>query len=279
MSSPFYPVLRDTVGGLIADDIVGETAKVAFFMVLSLFPLLVVTLMLTGVVGGARAFEVIVRVLQGMVPPDGAAFLRQYIEDIAREQRPEALSLGLFVTLFVASFAIFQLEQALNLMYGLQGRSSWIGRRFMAVGVMLVSTLILLAGLSLLLVGPTVLGWIGLATIAEIVRWPLGLLLIVLVMAIVYRVLPNRRGVANWRGIAIGAAVGALLLGVVTVGFRVYLAGFADLDVMYGALGGPIALMLWLYLMTMALLIGAKLAAVIEQHEGAAVAPAKAPQR
>ena len=279
MSSPFYPVLRDTVGGLIADDIVGETAKVAFFMVLSLFPLLVVTLMLTGVVGGARAFEVIVRVLQGMVPPDGAAFLRQYIEDIAREQRPEALSLGLVVTLFVASFAIFQLEQALNLMYGLQGRSSWIGRRFMAVGVMLVSTLILLAGLSLLLVGPTVLGWIGLATVAEIVRWPLGLLLIVLVMAIVYRVLPNRRGVANWRGIAIGAAVGALLLGVVTVGFRVYLAGFADLDVMYGALGGPIVLMLWLYLMTMALLIGAKLAAVIEQHEGAAVAPAKAPQR
>ena len=279
MSSPFYPVLRDTVGGLIADDIVGETAKVAFFMVLSLFPLLVVTLMLTGVVGGARAFEVIVRVLQGMVPPDGAAFLRQYIEDIAREQRPEALSLGLVVTLFVASFAIFQLEQALNLMYGLQGRSSWIGRRFMAVGVMLVSTLILLAGLSLLLVGPTVLGWIGLATIAEIVRWPLGLVLIVLVMAIVYRVLPNRRGVANGRGIAIGAAVGALLLGVVTVGFRIYLAGFADLDVMYGALGGPIVLMLWLYLMTMALLIGAKLAAVIEQHEGAAVAPAKAPQR
>ena len=279
MSSPFYPVLRDTVGGLIADDIVGETAKVAFFMVLSLFPLLVVTLMLTGVVGGARAFEVIVRVLQGMVPPDGAAFLRQYIEDIAREQRPEALSLGLVVTLFVASFAIFQLEQALNLMYGLQGRSSWIGRRFMAVGVMLVSTLILLAGLSLLLVGPTVLGWIGLATIAEIVRWPLGLLLIVLVMAIVYRVLPNRRGVANWRGIAIGAAVGALLLGVVTVGFRIYLAGFADLDIMYGALGGPIVLMLWLYLMTMALLVGAKLAAVIEQHEGAAVDPAKAPQR
>lgn len=279
MSAPLYTIIRDTVGGLIADDIVGETAKVAFFMVLSLFPLLVVTLMLTGVVGGARAFEVIVRVLQGMVPPDGAAFLRQYIEDIAREQRPEALSLGLVVTLFVASFAIFQLEQALNLMYGLQGRSSWIGRRFMAVGVMLVSTLILLAGLSLLLVGPTVLGWIGLATVAEIVRWPLGLLLIVLVMAIVYRVLPNRRGVANWRGIAIGAAVGALLLGVVTVGFRVYLAGFADLDVMYGALGGPIALMLWLYLMTMALLIGAKLAAVIEQHEGAAVAPAKAPQR
>lgn len=279
MSSPFYPILRDTVGGLIADDIVGETAKVAFFMVLSLFPLLVVTLMLTGVVGGARAFEVIVRVLQGMVPPDGAAFLRQYIEDIAREQRPEALSLGLVVTLFVASFAIFQLEQALNLMYGLQGRRSWIGRRFMAVGVMLVSTLILLAGLSLLLVGPTVLGWIGLATVAEVVRWPLGLFLIVFVLAIVYRVLPNRRGVANWRGIAIGAAVGALLLGVVTVGFRIYLAGFADLDIMYGALGGPIVLMLWLYLMTMALLIGAKLAAVIEQHEGAAVDPAKAPQR
>ncbi len=147
------------------------------------------------------------------------------------------------------------------------------------MAVVLLGTVGLLVGLSLLLVGPNMLGWVGLASLGYAVRWPLGLALLVSVLGLTYRVLPNRRHTAHWPGIAVGATVGAVLLGAVAVGLRIYLAYVANLDVMYGALAGPIVLLIWLYLTTMAVLIGAKLAAVLEARAGAAVQPATSRNR
>lgn len=261
------------VRGLALDDVLGEAAKVAFFMILSLFPLLVLVVSVAGMVGGEPAVEIIVEALHGMMPQEGAGFVAQYVEEVAFQQAPEGLSVGLAVTLFVASLVFFRLAEALNVMYGLP-RRSWVGRRLVAMVVLLLGTLILLAGTTLLLMVPGFLGFAGLGPAWAVLRWPMALILQILVLAVVYRMLPNRRGSAYWPGIITGATVGGVLVLLGTLGFRVYLARFAELDAMYGAFGGPVVLILWLYVLTLGVLSAAKLAAVLERQAGAQVLPA-----
>ena len=108
---------------------------------------------------------------------------------------------------------------------------------------------------------------------------PAILVLQIVVLAVVFRMLPNRRGTARWSGIITGATVSGVLVLFGTFGFRVYLTRFAELDAMYGAFGGPVVLILWLYVLTLAVLVGAKLAAVLEMQAGADLAPLRVRRR
>ena len=272
MADEPHRIAYQTLRGLVADDILGEAAKVAFFMILSLFPLLVLTLSVAGMVGGQAAYELILGAVHGMIPQEGAAFIAQYVEEVAFERAPEGLSVGFAVTLFLASLVFFRLAEALNVVYGLP-RRSWFSRRVVAMIVLLLGTLVLLTGATIILMLPELTGFVGVGPMWVLFRWPVALVLQVVVLALVFRMLPNRGGSAHWPGIIIGATVGGVLGSLATLGFRFYLTRFAELDAMYGAFGGPVVLILWLYLLTLALLFAAKLAAVLEMHGGAHVFP------
>lgn len=278
MADDFHRITFQTIRALAADDVLGEAAKVTFFMVLSLFPLLVLVLSLAGMMGGHAAFEIIVEALHGMMPPEGAGFLAQYVEEVAFARAPEGLSVSLAVTLFVASLVFFRLAEALNVMYGLP-RRNWFGRRLVAMVALLVGTLIVLLGTTLLLMLPELAGFETLGPAWVLLRWPAILVLQIVVLAVVFRMLPNRRGTARWSGIITGATVSGVLVLFGTFGFRVYLTRFAELDAMYGAFGGPVVLILWLYVLTLAVLVGAKLAAVLEMQAGADLAPLRVRRR
>lgn len=273
MSDELHRIALQTLRGLLADDVLGEAAKVTFFMVLSLFPLLVLVLSVAGMTGGQTTFERIVEALHGMMPQEGAGFVAQYVEQVAFDRAPEGLSVSLAVTLFIASLVFFRLAEALNVMYGLP-RRSWFGRRLVAMVVLLVGTLIVLLGTTLALMVPEVMGLAGLRPVWSLLRWPMALVFQILVLTVVFRMLPNRGGSAYWPGIIAGATVGGLLVLFGTLGFRVYLARFAELDAMYGAFGGPVVLILWLYVLTLGVLAAAKFAAILEMHAGAKVSPA-----
>lgn len=271
MLRPVVEVLRDTVRGLADDDVVGEAAKIAFFLTLSLFPMLMAVMSLTSIVGGVAAFEAIMTGVRSVMPSAAADYVQQFVQEVVLEDHPEALSIGLLLVLWTASMALFQMTSSMNVMYGLAHRRSMIVRRVYAMAVLLIGSLILLLGVAMLLVGPEVAAFFRLGPVWEVLQWPLAVLMLLGVLAFYLFALPNRHGSVRWSGVFTGAAVGAVLLGVATLGIRIYIRVVGDLAAIYGALGAVIVLILWLFAGSISILVGAKLAAVIEVRRGAKV--------
>lgn len=264
-------VARDTLRGLGADDVVGEAAKIAFFLTLSFFPILLAVMSLTSIVGGAAAFEAIMSGIRGAMPPEAAAYVQQFVEEVVLEEHPQALSIGLLLLLWTGSMALFQMADSLNVMYGLQNRRNVIVRRIYAMAVLLAGSLLLLLGVAILLAGPEVTAYLGLGPVWELVRWPLAIALLLSVLSFYLYALPNRRKSVRWSGVLAGAVLGALLLVLATLGIRLYLTVVGNVAAIYGALGAAIVMILWLFAAAISILAGAKLGAVIEARLGARV--------
>jgi membrane protein len=88
-------------------------------------------------------------------------------------------------------------------------------------------------------------------------KWPVLVLLCVLVVAVLYYVTPNVKHV-RLRWVSYGAILAIVGWGVATIGFAVYVSTVASYDRIYGWLGGAIVLLLWLYLTNLVLVFGAE---------------------
>jgi membrane protein len=96
-------------------------------------------------------------------------------------------------------------------------------------------------------------------------RWPVLFALVIAGLALLYRYGPSRRP-AKWRWITIGSLFAALAWLAVSSLFSWYLADFANYNATYGALGAVVGLMMWMWLSTIVMLIGAELNSEIEHQ-------------
>ncbi|MFW6078815.1 MAG: YihY/virulence factor BrkB family protein [Gemmatimonadota bacterium] len=264
---------RQTLREARRDNITGEAAKVAFYLFLSLFPLVLVLFSLTGLIGGDAAFQWIMGRIQALVPGETATFLEQYVRQVTDQSRPDIFSLGLLLTLWAASGGFAALADGLNTMYDLRERRSWWRKRVIAVGLLLAAVVLVLGGAGVILAGPALIDRFGLPEVWFVLRWPVAFALVVAMFWLVYLVLPNR----SQRGALLptlgGAAVGAALWLLVMAAFRLYVANFARYSETYGFVGAVIVLMLWLQLTAAVALFGGEVAAVWESRRGVAKRP------
>jgi membrane protein len=246
-------------------DLVGESAKVSFFLMFSLFPLVLVLLALTGLIGGDAAFASIVATLQLGLPPDAATGLEDFLLRIAEEERPGLFSIAVLLAVWAASIALFRLTEGFALMHGLPRRhGSWIERRVRAVGVLLLTSLVFLAGLVILLAEPH--GWLDavISPLWNVLRWPLSILLLSLVMGLVYFFLPARGRRASRTASFTGGMAAAALWVLATGGLRFYVHNVGELGPTFAPIGTVIVAMGWIFATSMALLIGVQVVAVLE---------------
>jgi membrane protein len=130
--------------------------------------------------------------------------------------------------------------------------------------------LLIIIALILLLGGPTMAfrlaDWFGfgsaVALLWSLIRWPVIVVCVALSVDLVYYFAPNRRG--RWVWITPGSVLATALWIVSSVAFRGYVTNFGDYTATYGAIGGAIVTMLWFYVSSIAILIGAELNGVIE---------------
>jgi len=246
-------------------DLVGESAKVSFFLMFSLFPLVMVLLALTGLIGGDAAFASIVATLQLGLPPDAASGLEGFLMGVAEEDRPGIFSVSLLLAVWAASIALFRLTEAFALMHGLprlHGR--WIDRRVRAVGVLVLTSLVFLAGVVILLAEPHGQLEAYISPVWNVLRWPLSILLLSLVMGLVYFFLPARGRRASRSASFAGGFLAAALWVLATGGLRLYVHNVGVLGPTFAPVGSVIVAMGWIFATAMALLIGVQVVAVLE---------------
>jgi membrane protein len=116
---------------------------------------------------------------------------------------------------------------------------------------------------------PIVFRWIGFSesaeSLAEILRWPVVLLIVMIGLSIIYRVGPSRSD-AKWRWVTWGSGLAAILLVGASMIFAWYVAEFDSYEQIYGSLGAAVGFMTWIWLSVVVILLGAELDAALERN-------------
>lgn len=273
----WYELLRDTGAKWQRDNCLRLGAALAFYALLSLAPLLLVTIAIVALVFGddfARG-EVLGRV-EGIVGAEAATTLREMVER-ASEPRSGLLATvaGLAMSVLAASGLFGQLRQALDDIWHAKaepgrGLRGFFVDRLRAFSMMLLVSVLLLISL---VAGATVTalaaqigrlfpGALVLAHVADLV---ISFGVSVLLFALLFKVLPARS--IRWSDVAMGAMVSALLFAVGRFGIAWYL-GRASASSVYGAAGSLVVLLLWIYYSSQLLFFGAEFSQVYARRYG-----------
>jgi len=268
---------------LANDNIADIGAMMAYYAILALFPMLVfvVTLALL-VLSDQTVLQGLSMATQAMPPATRDVVTTQVISLMKAAHTGFAVG-GAALALWGASRGLSSLMGALNAMFNKEETRPWWKRQLIALGVTLGVAILVVIALGLLVVGPAAVHWLadkfglGLGDAFDVGwnvgRWVGAGLLVMLVWAILYKFLPNTN--APFRIFTPGAITGVLLWLGISYGFGFYLGHFNNYTTTYGALGGAIVFLTWLWLSNIALLFGAEINDVLEdlRHEAGKPAP------
>ena len=247
------------VDALVRDAVDDVAATVTFYCVVALFPFM---LFVVGVVSRVISWETIdqtVGDLASVAPSAVTAIVSERLRALKEHPAGPVLTFGFLATLWSASAGVASLIPALNRAYDVTETRPFWKRRLFAVAITLAAGLVALAAGLAAVALPVVARWIGGPLGAALVwaRLPFAGLLMMGVWASLYTLLPNVR--PRFQPITPGSVAGVLLWVIASWAFSLYVSHFGSYEATYGALGGVIVLLLWMWVSTMALLLGAEI--------------------
>jgi membrane protein len=256
-------------------------AGLSYYFVLSLFPALIALSAVLGYLPIPGLFNQILTLMARFVPADSMGVVRQIVHDVISPHRGALLSFGLIGTLWTASSGFAGMIEALNVAYNVpETRPYWKTRGLAVLLTFLIGGLLLVA-LGMMLVGPRFGEWMAgvlhlsfvWARIWPLLRWAVSGAFIVLAVESMYFLAPNvKQRFGHTLAGAVLAVAGWLGL---SYALGVYFQSFANFNRTYGALGGIIALMTWLYWSSFVILLGAEINGEVLQVSGDGTLPLK----
>lgn len=256
-------VLSRVVREVIDDKIAMVSAAVAFYAMLAFFPAMVAAIATYGIVFDAAEVRQQLRELATYLPYTAATLIGEQLHRFASASVTElgsGLVLGLLGALWTASSAFAALLEAVNLAYDEAESPCFVRLRLQAfrfTAGALVGGAVVLA--LLMAIGSVA----GDGAIGTGLRWLLLAMAAIGGLSVLYRRGPVRTP-PQWRWVTTGAIVATLLCLVTTALLAIYVQRITDYEATYGAIGGAIVLMLWLFTSAFAVLLGAELNAELE---------------
>jgi membrane protein len=257
----------------LEDDVTGEAAKLAFYSMLALFPLLLFTTALLGTIlqGEAMLQTAINDYFENVAPESVASLMQTTLQEVSEGSTGGKLSIGLLVSLWAASRGMIGLMRALNVTYSVEESRKWWKARLVALGLTLGFALLMILALVLvMIVGPfavQIAERLGIgravATTWNVLRWPVLLLFLLFAFNLLYIFAPNLKR-RRWNWLMPGTVVGVGLWLAASFGFKIYLSHFNNYSATYGSIGAVIILLVWLYVSGMAILVGAEVNSELE---------------
>ena len=267
-------VMRKTFREFGDDQCTDLAAGLTYYAVLSLFPAAVALISLLGVIGQAQTTVTnVTKVLQPLVSSSTMNTIHPALVNIASSRGAGlGLVIGIVGALWSASGYVGAFGRALNRVYEIdEGRPFWKLRPWMLLLTMVAILLVACVLVMLVVTGPladSIGNVVGLGSQAvtawNIAKWPVILLFVVLIVAMLYYATPNVRQ-PKFRWISVGALVAIVVWIVASVALAFYVAHFGSYDKTYGSLAGAVVGLLWLWITNLALLFGAELDSELER--------------
>ena len=246
------------VGGEWArDDAADRAGAVAYYAFMSIFPLLLGVFALLGfLLPNQDIRQAVTDILTQALPASTDTI--EGILDTAAEVGGVGGAVGLFLLLWSGSNMFAAINRAVNRAWGIRRERRFIAGKLRDLAMVLGTGVLLLLSLLTITIGNFV-GEMGNAFLNFIVPFGgrfIGFLLSALVFLVIYKYVPNTP--TRWRWTWPGALLAAVLFQAATYAFIFYLTNFADFQSVYGPLGSGIVLLLWIYISSMILILGAE---------------------
>ncbi|MDO5606253.1 MAG: YihY/virulence factor BrkB family protein [Paracoccus sp. (in: a-proteobacteria)] len=268
----WWQVARRTLAGIGRDRVTSVAGGVTFFGLLALFPAITALVSLYGLVADPATITRHLDMLSQFLPDGALGIIRTQVEAISAAPGT-ALSFagiaGLGATLWSANGGMKAVIDALNIAWFERETRGFIRLNLISLGMTVGAILLVIALIATIAVVPAVLKWLPLAdqtgAMVSMIRWPIMFAVLMLALAALYRWGPSRTD-ADWQWISPGALLAAVGLVAVSALFSWYAANFANYNETYGSLGAVIALMMWLWIASIVVLVGAELNAESERQ-------------
>ncbi len=249
------------------DDTFGQSAQLAYYFLFAVFPLLLLVTTIFGLLAktGSEGYENLLSYAREVLPYNAFELMVTTMKQIQSGAGGGKVSFGILATLWAASSGMSALIDGLNRACEAKETRPWWKARLISIGLTLFLSAFVIVSVVLVLYGARIAdllaGYFGLqsyfTTTWDILQWPVVLVFLFTAFAVLYRYAPaSQRG--TWRDDLPGAIVGVILWLAVSLLFRVYLQFFNSYNRTYGSLGAVIVLLLWFYLSSASLLIGAE---------------------
>jgi membrane protein len=274
----WWRVLVRTVREFDEDKLFDWAAALTYYTILSIFPGLLVLVSMLGLVGQS-AIQPLLDNVRAITPEPA----RDILEAGARSLTEAQGTAGIFVVLgaagalWSASGYVAAFMSASNIIYDVpEGRPLWKTLPIRLGVTVLIGVMLLVSVVVVVFSGPlaTAVGTaLGAGSIPlrvwGIAKWPVLLVLVSLMFALLYWAAPNARQ-GGFRWISPGGVLAVLVWMAASVGFATYANNFGSYNKTYGTLGGIILFFVWLWMSNVAVLLGAEFDA--ELHRGRAIA-------
>lgn len=216
-----------------------------------------------------------------ILPGEVAATFEEQIVSVVTTPAGGLLTFGILGTLWSASNAVSAFIKATNEAYDVEESRSFIVQKGLAILLTLFMLVAVIVALVLPIFGGaiinTVTNFLSLPPETEILfqvlRWVISIAVMSLVLAVMYKIAPNKS--FPFKEVIIGALIATILWQLVSLGFSFYVANFGSYNATYGSLGGLVVLILWFFLTGLILVIGAEINAIIHKRKNTKNGPAK----
>jgi membrane protein len=272
-----FATIKRTFKEFSQDNLTDWAAALTYYGVLALFPALIALLSIVGIVFSASEITKALEEIIGQLGPASAVeTLKGPIEGIANGGSKTGIMLivGILAALWSASGYVGAFMRASNIMYEVdEGREVWKLRPLQMFVTLLMILLIAIAAVAVVVTGPVaeaVGSAIGVGdtavTVWNIAKWPVLVLILMLMLSVLYYASPNAK-VGRFRFISFGAIVAVIIAIIASALFGFYVSNFGSYDKTYGSLAGVVVFLVWLWIVNVAILLGAQLNAERERSE------------
>jgi membrane protein len=269
--------VKRTAGEFRQANLMDSAAALTYYGLLSLFPALIALVSVVGLFADPRgATQTITEIIAEIGPETAADTFAGPIESITANRDAAGVLLigGLIAALWAASGYVGAFIRASNVIYETpEGRPFWKLRPLQLLVTLLMVLLAAAVLVALVATGPlaaAIGGALGVAdaavTVWEIAKWPILVAVVLTMISLLYYASPNAK-LRGFRWVTPGSAVALVAWALASAAFALYVANFGSYDETYGALGGVVVLLIWLWITNLALLFGHQLNAERERRQ------------
>lgn len=247
-------------------------ASLTYFLVLSIFPFLIALINAINVMGLISSEELLKFI--EFLPMDVSRIVNGFLVEISKSSSGSFFTFSVFLGLFSASRAIFKLIKIINNSYGFKESRNFFVLRFTAL-IFTIALIVMILLLSITqvfgeIIINTINTYIGVDNLAlpgfnflTKTTIPFAYIIVIFVLLYRYSLSSSGRDLVNFRSVLPGAIFSSVMLIVATFGFAFYVNNFGSYNATYGSLGGIIVFLVWLYLISIIILIGAEINATL----------------
>jgi membrane protein len=270
----YFAIVRRAVKRFSDDHMTSIAAALAYYAFLAIPALLLVAVGLFSVVAGPGAVTTLIDKLHGIIPSQASSLLEDSLRNMTQHKGTgiAVLSIGGVLALWTLTGAMQNLMWALNIAYQREEGRGFIRRRIIALWMVVFGLIGSALALGVLVLGPHLSTWIGDAVGARSVvkvawyigEWPLLVLGLLVAFAGLMYYGPNVKH-PRWRFLTLGSVLAIVIWLVASAAFTLYAAKFSSYNKTWGSLAAVVVMLTWLWLSSVALLLGAEVNAEAER--------------